>query len=468
MSSTDQHRVGSLEDVLERAHRVGPLHDFPTVDQLVASFDALADRHPDLVRRTRIGTSRLDEPIWMYSIGDGPRRHLMFAGVHPNEPIGFRTLQHLAEQLCTDPDLRAAHDATWHLVPCIDPDGTRLNEGWYAEPADRVHYARGFYRPAPDEQVEWTFPFAWKDLWFDRVMPETLALMRVIDEVRPQLMVSLHNAEMGGVYYYVSSTVPGLVDALHAVPASFGLPLETGEPESPALTQVAPAVFLTGSVADEYAYLETLGVDPGPLMSGDSSSAYAARHGTFSLVAELPYWSHPAAGDDTPTTAVYADVLRTKADGLAATAAALGEILDDASAAATIRSPFLRASQAFVPFLGRNAEHERTRADLPGCDRPATVAEVFGNEDVVRCFRLRYGGMLLRALEAEVAAGVATARTCAAHGRMLRLWEEWTAEAAAVQGLQVLPVEHLVGVQLGATFAASFALAARDGAEGRP
>lgn len=459
--STPHLTVGSLEDILERTHRVPPVHDFPTVDALLARFAELTAAHPDVMTSRRIGTSRLGEPIPMVSIGHGRRQHLLFAGVHPNEPIGFRMLEHLAELLCTDEALRDAFDATWHLVPCIDPDGTRLNEGWYAEPTSRTAYARRFYRPAPNEQVEWTFPFAYKDLWFDQVLPETLALMRVIDEVRPQLMVSLHNAEMGGVYYYLSEDVPGAVEALHAIPAGLGLPLETGEAESPALKRLAPAVFLGASTQDEYEYLEQLGIDPGPATSGDSSGSYAAKYGTVSLVAELPYWSHPRADDDTPTQTSYRDVLTAKADGLVELGTVLGEILTEAAPDLTIRSPFLRASEAFVPMMVTTGAHEHTRAALPECDRPATVAEVFSNDDLVRCFRLRYGGMLLRALDAEVVAGIATARVHRLHRRMTEVFEGWTAEADGLE-LEVLDVARLVGVQLGATLALARCLADRE------
>ena len=77
--------------------------------------------------------------------------------------------------------LGQALDAAWHIIPCIDPDGMRLNEGWFAKPGDRTAYFADFYRPAGDEQVEWTFPFDYKNAYFDRMMPETLALARAID-----------------------------------------------------------------------------------------------------------------------------------------------------------------------------------------------------------------------------------------------------------------------------------------------
>ena len=106
---------------------------------------------------------------------------------------------HLGRLLCEDDALRDELGFSWHIMPCIDPDSTRLNEGWFAGPFTRRHYARHFFRPAPDQQVEWTFPLAYKSAYFDRTLPETEALMRVIDELRPELMYSLHNAEHGGV-----------------------------------------------------------------------------------------------------------------------------------------------------------------------------------------------------------------------------------------------------------------------------
>jgi hypothetical protein len=455
--------AGSLEDVLERARRVAPVSGFPPVDELLAWFGTLAADHPGLVRERRVGTSRLGEPIPMFTIGSGPRPHLLFAGVHPNEPIGFRTLQHLASELVADPGLLATSEATWHLIPCIDPDGTRLNESWFADPSDRTAYSRGFYRPAPAEQAEWTFPFSYRDAYFDDVIPETQALMRVIDEVRPELMVSLHNAELGGVYYYLSEDVPGAVPALHAVPRALGLPLDVGEAESPAIRSIAPAVYLMSSMSDEYDYLASLGMDAASMVGGDSSSAYARRHGTVSLVAELPYWSHPLADDTTPTSADYADVVRAKGEAMVELGATLVSLLDEARPDLTIRSPFLRASEAFVPMTGETGRSEVLRAARPELRRAATAAEVFSNEDVVRMFRLRWGGMLLRALDAEVHAGLATARVHRVAERAREVYAGWTAEADSLTGLTVLPVEQLVGVQYGATLAMSRVLAERTG-----
>jgi hypothetical protein len=169
------------------------------------------------------------------------------------------------------------------------------------------------------------------------------------------------------------------------------------------------------------------------------------------MVAELPYWSHPDADDQTPTDESYADLLRRCADELGASGTELQEILDLASPMTTIETPFLEGSRAFVPMLLSGPETDRARADREPADRMATVAERFGCEDLVRCFRLRYGGMLLRALEAETTAGTASAPLRRLRDRLAERYALWQADA--VTGAEPIPVGKLVGVQYGAILA---------------
>ncbi|OIH96914.1 MULTISPECIES: M14 family zinc carboxypeptidase [unclassified Curtobacterium] len=437
--------------VLRLATSVPDRDGFPLVDDLHARFAALAAAHPDRVTVTRIGTSRLGEPLHSYRIGSGSHAAVVVGGVHPNEPIGSWTALHLAETMATDTATADALDTTWHVVPTIDPDGMRLNEAWFHDPHDRVRYARGFYRPAPDSQVEWTFPNSHGSVYFDQVLPETLAFMRLIDDTEPELLVSLHNGEMGGVYYYLSEDLPDVIDTLHAVPAALGLPLDTGEPESPYLRAFAPAVFAMEGVEAAYDYLEGLGIDPGEHIHGASSAAWAMRHGALCLVAELPYWSHPDADDQTPTSEPYAHLLRRCADALGASGAELQEVLDAATPMLTIETPFLEGSRAFIPMIGGMTDTDRARADREPAERMATVAERFGCEDLVRCFRLRYGGMLLRALEAETVAGTAPAPLRRLRDRLAERYAVWQADEAT--GAEPIPISKLVGVQYGAILA---------------
>lgn len=49
--------------------------------------------------------------------------------------------------------------------------------------------------------MEWTFPVDYKELHFHDPLPETQALMNIIDEIKPEFMYSLHNAGFGGSFF---------------------------------------------------------------------------------------------------------------------------------------------------------------------------------------------------------------------------------------------------------------------------
>jgi hypothetical protein len=436
------------ENLLRHSVSLPEIATFPTVDELLAQFGALATEHGDLVTGRRVGTSRLGEAIPCFTVGAGSRNHLIVGGVHPNEPVGGVTALELARLLVRDDALREAFDATWHIVPCIDPDGTRLNETWFAAPQDRIGYARGFYRPAPVEQVEWSFPFAYKNHYFDAVIPETAAFMRLIDTLRPELLVSLHNSELGGAYFYLSHGVPGLPELLHRVAESVGLPLHTGEPESPNLTELATAVYGDTTTESTYDWLESVGVDPTEHIGGSSSTDYANRYGTLTVVAEAPQWSHPAADDDTLLADTYADVVREKASRLTAMADTLATTLAAARPALRWETPWLRATEAFVPLMAGLAGMESQRAETVDPQQRATVAEKFSAVDLVHCFRLRYGGMLLRAMTAEVGAGTATAPLRRLTAQFAQVYAQWEDEARA-QPADPVALRRLAGLQLG-------------------
>ncbi len=444
-----------LAAIMDLIERIPDFRDFPTVDEMTAAVEQLHHAHPTITRLRRIGSSRLGEPLLCLTVGSGTLQALIFAMPHPNEPIGALTAGELARQLCGDAELRESLDFTWHIVPCIDPDGTRLNEGWFKGPFTRSHYARHFYRPASDDQVEWTFPFSYKGAYFDAVLPETLALMRLIDETKPAFLCSLHNAETGGVYYYLSREAPALYSALQEIPARLGLPLDRGEPEAPYVPVFAPAIFGHISREQSYDYLEQAGQNPLDGAYGESSSHYAARYGTFSLVSELPYWTDSTADDEAATDEAYPDVLHRQADGQQEVIAAMRDALATAGAGLTIETPFLRASRAFVETLDRHVALTRWRAGQGESERAATVAEQSSCRELVHMYRTRFPGMLVRALAAQVEAGLASPGVRAAHHTLAERFERWCAEADADTPPTMLPPRKLVATQFGAIIASA-------------
>lgn len=434
---------------------------FLGVDEINDGFAELARRNPSSVRTRRVGTSRLGESLLLTTVGAGSRVAVVVAGVHPNEVTGFRTAAHLARLVVEDARFRARYDYTWHFVHNLDPDGTRLNETWFDRPGDFDSYVRGFFRPAPDEQPEWTFPTDYKRAFFDRMLPETQALARVIDDIRPELYVSLHNSETGGAYWYVSHWDAQLLDDLHRVSETAGVIVDRGEAESPHLTRLSPGVFLAPRFEVGYEAVEAAGQDPAQGFLGSQSVEYAAARGAVTLIPEVPYWS-PTAPSTAETDESHAAMIERTADQLGSVASRLDELRVRVQPSMSVDSPFWRASAAFLPFLVADAAADGVRAGSSSPDRLATVAETVSRETRVRGFILRYGGMFRRALQAQVDAGLADPAVRSAAAEVTDLVEGWLRRSSPVE-TQALPVRAMVGQQLGSILVVADEIARRRG-----
>lgn len=193
---------------------------YPSVTELERSAGALAAHRPGLCCLRQIGASRAGRPLYLLSVGRAERAVLVVAGAHANEPTGGSTLLALAERVVRERRLRA--DTSWHFLLCADPDGASL----HVTPAPRtlLDYHLGFFRPAGPEQPEWS-PSV---LPPDRLPPETLALFRVIDELRPYLQVTLHGTDLGGSWVQLTKDIPGLAEPFAKSAAELNIPVETG------------------------------------------------------------------------------------------------------------------------------------------------------------------------------------------------------------------------------------------------
>ena len=447
--------------LLDELSTVPSYDSFAGVDELHAGLRDIAERHPEVASLRRCGSSRQGDPLWCLTVqrrpdedpGTAPEA-LAFGLPHPNEPIGGLTALHLAERLCADPALRERLGHRWRIVDCADPDGLRLNEGWLAGPFTRANYARHFYRPAGNDQVEWTFPIDHEDAYFDDPIPETQALMRLIDEHRPALVASLHNSELGGAYYWLSRAEPALHPVLQMVPEHLGIPLHRGEPEAPDLVQLDDAIYEATALAKVYEQTQARG-EPW-LYGGGSTTWYADRWGALMLVSELPYWHDPRAAHTGPAGISYAEALAGNAEAMVEVA----ELLTRTLAAVEGRllapeSPFWRASRFFARVLDEVGPARMARSRRPDSDRPATVAEASSLALNVHEWRLRYCGILRRALRGEAAVGNVRAPVRAALSEVEHRYEVWLDEDAKTAELAPIEIRRLVGVQYAATIAAA-------------
>lgn len=439
---------------------------FAGVEELEARTRAIVERAAAagvMAVSELIGRSRAGRELTCVTVGSGPRHAVVFGLPHPNEPIGGLTSLHLLERLIDVNPFELLDEFTWHVVPCIDPDGLALNEGWLAGPHTMAHYARHFYRPAGDEQVEWTAPFHYKRAHFDAVLPETQALLQLIDRTAPALMCSLHNSELGGTYFYLSRPEPELYASLQAIPQSLGLGLHAGEPEAAFIETLAEGIFLWPASTEGYDWSEKMGQDPLTFPSGSSSIEWAGRHGTLSIVSELPYWQDPDASDQSVSDAHLGRTLAWQADQIAELAALMSESLTVIPEGWLSGSPLLRATVYFTKAMDAVENIARRRSGMPENDRLATVAEQHSSFDLVDSFRLRYAGMLRRGLDEHASDPAGTPGIDEAHQRVAQAHDRWLHEAEARSAATPLPVSDLVATQYGAILVAARHLVATGG-----
>ena len=387
----------NIEMILEK---IPDYQTFLTVDEMDALARRRAEEHPGEAEVFTIGDSRKGHPILCTKMGKGKKNALCFACPHPNEPIGAMTVLTMAELFLQDKALLEETGFTWYFIHCIDPDGTRLNEGWFKGPFSLRHYAKNYYRPAGKDQVEWTFPIDYKGLRFDRPIPETKALMALIDKIKPAFTFSLHNASFGGVYWYSTDGNPALCERLEQAAARQNLPLQLGEPESPYSVKYSAGVHSMMSMKKHMDYLEEFGgsFDPSSIECGTCSADYINTVcDCLTLMAELPYFYDKRTGD-TSTVEATRGALMLKSIGVSRQYHRF--MKENYGKIKSLMSP----DNPFFGLAAGDAEQDESVYDArekwarqPEFDRPATVAEELDNLYLGHYYEWLIMGLLRRA-----------------------------------------------------------------------
>lgn len=432
--------------------------EFWTVDEMHASSRRLAAEFPDVVKVVPLGESRAGFPIEALQIGDGARTGIMVGLPHPNEPIGAMMLEFFSRRLAEDSALREQLGHTWFIVKSIDPDGTRLNEGWFKGPFTVTNYARHFYRPPSVEQIEWTFPVQYKTYSFDRPLPETRAWMTLIDAHPPDFMFSLHNSGFGGSYLYISNDLPALYPRFHDLVRRYDLPLHLGEPEVPYAPKYADAVFGTLSLQAAYDFMEQmLGGDPADkLEAGAASLEYASRsRPLLYLVCEMPYFYSPAIKDTSPSTIVRREAILGRLAFERRQWKLIEETLGRLNPVLKVESPFRSAIENNLRMVKGYLDAEEAWARTASeTEQNATVAELFDNRHVARFYSLLSLGVFLRMIETEIEHGGSHPALAEAHLTIQGEFDHLASDLETALDYRVIPIRRLVQVQLGSALLA--------------
>ncbi len=371
---------------------------FYTVDEMDAHSRELAKRYPDVCSVFEAGKSQQGHPLLCLKIGQGKENAFIMGCPHPNEPIGAMMLEFLTELLCRDDELRDELGFTWYIVKTADPDGVRLNEGWFNAPFTLYNYARHFYRPASSQQVEWTFPLDYKTLHFHSPLPETAAVMRVLEEIKPKFLFSLHNSAFGGAYWYISEPNPELLGQLPMAAAHQDIPLSLGEPEMPCCKVYSNAVFEFPGTPLIYDYYEQMtGQDPAPMLnSGASSMDFASRQGPcFGLVCEMPYFLSPNCMDTSESDIIRRDAVIESCEMIAALYGQMKPLVDALCPHLPERDSYRLALEERMAVYEPSLLAQKNFAlQSPEFEKPATKAQAFDNLSAMPFYHLLGAGMI--------------------------------------------------------------------------
>lgn len=433
-------------------------HEFLTLRELQASSRALAEKYPETVSLFDFGRTKEGEKLACLKIGNGKHNAIMFGCPHPNEPIGTMMLEYFTEQLAANKEFRDALDYTWYVVKAWDADGLRLNEGWLKGPYTIHNYSRNFFRPAGHKQVDWTFPIDYKELHFHAPVPETQAMMDLIDRIKPSFIYSLHNAGFGGVYWYVSKPLEGLYGAMRAAADRVEVPLNLGEPEAPYCVALSPAVYQSLGIEQEYDYLEKYGeTDIGSKIKvGTCSESYAReRYDSFTLLTELPYFYDKRIMDLSEGSMLRREAALVSLERGRESNAYIRAAMERVRGYVNAENPFWLALEAFSADTGYESNRKRIESD-PDFARKATVAEEFDNLQMSKFYKSLSYGMAIRMSEYELDAMKKRGETDPEKEAALKAAAEdaekihsaYTKELEAEMDYEVVPIKKLVSIQL--------------------
>lgn len=432
--------------------------EFLTVDELNESSRKLEQKYPECVEMFEFGQTREERKLYCLKIGNGSHRALMFGCPHPNEPIGTMMLEYFSERLAADGKLRNELDYTWYIVKVWDTDGLKLNEKWMKGPYTLYNYSRNFFRPAGHQQVDWTFPIDYKKLHFHNTIPETKAMMELIDEIKPEFIYSLHNAGFGGVYWYLTEQTPEIYEEMKNAAYKQEVPLNLGEPEAPYCVEWAPAIYQSLGIRQDYDYMEKYndGNIGHVLNIGTCSADYAQNVcGAFTLLTELPYFYDARITDLSPSDVLRKDVVLQKLEWEEESNQFIKNTLKISQKYMDEKNPFLMALIAFTE--GESAEAtKRMVQENPEYSKAATNAEKFDNLWMSKFYKSLSYGMLIRANESELEKmqkkGEDDPEKKAAFEKAFDLavqkHKELSEELEQNIDYQVVPIKKLVAIQL--------------------
>jgi len=375
-----------------------------TIDELHKKAIEIAQEYPDKIKLLDLGKSTNGETIECLKVGKGKYNALIHGFPNSEEPFGGNLLLHLARKLAEDDEISEKLDYTWYLIPCSDPDGARLNEGFQIGPHTPLNFSLNYYRTPTEITPEWCFPFRFGPLDLNSPTAETRALMSLMDRLDFHFVSSLHMMKWGGITYQVPHACPELYTALLDSASRFNI-FPRKRPGTTIAPGVSKAYYLT--VARGYLRQWSAGNTNIEPIKGCYFYEYGQMRNPhmFMMIPECTLWYDPRMWDDTPTDDPVGDSLRN----------AQGVISDVETFMLTTWQealPYLMTESPFKLMIGKMMEpliKKYTNVSNPALSfneavhkRKATVAEKVAIEGREVSYRMTHLGGLYRVLDTEL------------------------------------------------------------------
>lgn len=291
-------------DVTEVLQAIPSFKTFCSVEKLHTLVETLRAESPRFKVEVA-GTSANGVPIHHVRFGKGSVKALIVAGPHCMEPIGSLTVFSLLTLLNQSNRALLEADVEWHIVPCIDPDGALLNEGWSQKSFTFKNYMKNYHVQAPPDQVDTSFPITHKKLVLNQPSQEAKILQRLLDQIRPDFYFSLHNAWTGGAFYFLSRDIDHKYHReIYQLLKQHGFPIQKRPIWREICAQFGEGIVEIFTIKKYYDYLEQTSSSPEQFLQfGAGSWDYLAdiMPGALTFVAEMGYVRHPSDESDKET-----------------------------------------------------------------------------------------------------------------------------------------------------------------------
>jgi hypothetical protein len=377
---------------------------YHTVDEIHEKIDNIAKEYPGKIKYIDLGKSTKGESIECLKVGDGKYNALIHGFPNSEEPIGGNLLLYLARRLAEENDIREELDYNWYLIGCSDPDGARLNEGFQLGPHTPLNFSRNYYRTPTRLTPEWYFPFNFPPLHLNNPVPETRALMKLMDQIEFHFISSLHMMKWGGITYQVPHSCPELYAPLWNSARKFNIFLRK-RPAPTVAPGVSKAYYLT--VARGYLRQWASGNENIEPING----CYIYEYGQmlnphlFMMIPECCLWYDPRMWDDTPTNKPLGDSLQYAYNVTTKTESFMLGIWERALPNLKSNNPFkVMIAEMMKPLQIRytNVSNPPLSFNENVHTRNATVAEKIAVEGRELSFRMTHLGGLKRVFDKEL------------------------------------------------------------------